>query len=169
MEHSTALLCLWRAVRTRTPCSLFRQREAFWRPILCVLSHLLSTPISSFRSPERLKTSPHIIRATFTFKCNITVEEIHWMLAKWSEAARRAITIVSSQIQNQKKEFSVTCTSSLSSPLPPKVNHSHVHSCTVALTRWVIKGDDDYVPYYASLEGFQFNTEGPNGATVYLK
>lgn len=34
----------------------------------------------------------------------------------------------------------------------------------------MIKGDDDdYRPYYASLEAFQFNSEGPNGATVYLK
>lgn len=53
---------------------------------------------------------------------------------------------------------------------PKSKSHIHVHSCTVALICSVIKGDDDdCVPYYASLEGFQFNTEGPNGATVYLK
>lgn len=53
---------------------------------------------------------------------------------------------------------------------PPKVNHIAMHTPAQALICWAIKGDDDDCePYYASLEGFQFNTEGPNGATVYLK
>lgn len=30
-------------------------------------------------------------------------------------------------------------------------------------------GDDDYRPYYASLDALQFSTEGPNGVAVYLK
>lgn len=74
-------------------------------------------------------------------------------------------------LEAEKGIYSNIPLSSLPSPPPTEVNHcSHAHSCTVALACWVIKGDDDdYRPYYASLETFQFNTEGPNGATVYLK
>lgn len=137
-------------------------------PLNCALKHLLSTPISSFSSPDRLKTSPHVIRATFTFKHNSRRNPLN--AGKTIRGSKKRHTIASSQTQNQKKEFSVTCLLPVLTTTPKSKSHSHVHSCTVALICWVIKGDDDdYGPYYASLEGFQFNTEGPNGATVYLK
>lgn len=64
--------------------------------------------------------------------------------------------------------------SSIFLPSPPhhpkSKSRSRAYSCMVALPCWVTKSDDDdYRPYYASWDVLQFNTEGPNGATVYLK